>query len=134
MRLHRRQQTYAGDLAQYVDVSNKQFNPAQPNQAWLAEITCLRTRSRWLDLAVVLDLFARKVVGWTMAPDVQATLVCKGLQSATVQRQPASGLIVHWDRGSQYASALDQALLTEHALVGSMSRKCYCWRAVVVAL
>ena len=71
----------------------------------MADITCIRTRSGWLYLAVVLDLFARKVEGWAMAPDMQATLVCKALQLAIMQRQPAAELIVHSDRGSQYASA-----------------------------
>ena len=76
---------------------------------------------------MVLDLFARKVVGWAMAPDMQAGLVCRALQLAIVQRRPAPGLIVHSDRGSQYASALHQKLLTQHGLVGSMSRKGNCW-------
>ena len=80
---------------------NRQFNPTRPNQAWVADITYVRTRSGWLYLAVVLDLFARKVVGWAMAPDMQAALVCRALQLAIVQRHPAPGLIVHSDRGSQ---------------------------------
>ena len=109
------------------NVLNRQFNPAAPNQAWLADITYIRTRSGWLYLAVVLDLFARKVVGWAMAPDMQAKLVCRALQLAIVQRQPAAGLIVHSDRGSQYASAAHQKLLSNHGLVGSMSRKGNCW-------
>ena len=109
------------------NVLDRQFNPTQPNQAWVADITYIRTRIGWLYLAVVLDLFARKVVGWAMAPDMQAGLVCRALQLALVQRQPAPGLIVHTDRGSQYASALHQALLTKHGLVGSMSRKGNCW-------
>ena len=85
---------------------------------------------------MVLDLFTRKVVGWAMAPDMQSTLVCRALQLAIVQRQPDAGLIVprvaNSDRGSQYASAAHQALLVKHGLVGSMSRKGNCWRAVVV--
>ena len=80
---------------------NREFNPTQPNQAWVADITYIRTRCGWLYLAVVLDLFARKVMGWAMAPDIQATLVCKALQLAIAQRQPPVGLIVHSDRGSQ---------------------------------
>ena len=83
------------------NVLDRQFNPTRPNQAWVADITYIRTRSSWLYLAVVLDLFARKVVGWAMAPDMQATLVCRALQLAIAQRQPAPGLIVHSDRGSQ---------------------------------
>ena len=86
------------------NVLNRQFSPTRPNQAWVADIIYIRTRSGWLYLAVVLDLFARKVVGWAMAPSMQAGLVCKALQLALVQRKPATGLIVHSDRGSQYAS------------------------------
>ena len=111
---------------------DRQFNPTQPSQAWVADITYIRTRSGWLCLTVVLDLFARKVVGWAMAPDMQARLVCRALQLALVQRRPAPGLIVHTDRGSQYASALHQALLVKHGLVGSMSRKGNCWDNAVM--
>ena len=114
------------------NVLNRQFNPARPNQAWVADITYIRTRSGWLYLAVVLDLFARKVVGWAMAPDMQATLVCRALQLAIAQRRPEPGLIVHSDRGSQYASAAHQALLSKHGLVGSMSRKGNCWDNAVM--
>ena len=114
------------------NVLDRQFNPAQPNQAWVTDITYIRTRSGWLYLAVVLDLFARKVVGWAMAPDMQASLVCRALQLAIVQRQPAAGLIVHSDRGSQYASAAHQGLLVKHGLVGSMSRKGNCWDNAVM--
>lgn len=114
------------------NVLDRPFNPTQPNQAWVTDITYIRTRSGWLYLAVVLDLFARKVVGWAMAPDMQATLVCRALQLAIAQRRPAPGLIVHSDRGSQYASAAHQALLAQHGLVGSMSRKGNCWDNAVM--
>lgn len=114
-------------LAISPNVLNRQFNPTQANQAWVADITYIRTRSGWLYLAVVLDLFARKVVGWAMAADMQAGLVCRALQLAIAQRQPAPGLIVHTDRGSQYASAAHQALLSKHGLISSMSRKGNCW-------
>ena len=114
------------------NVLDRQFNPTRPNQAWVADITYIRTRSGWLYLAVVLDLFARKVVGWAMAADMQAGLVCRALQLAIVQRQPQPGLIVHSDRGSQYASAAHQALLAKHGLIGSMSRKGNCWDNAVM--
>ena len=114
------------------NVLDRKFNPTRPNQAWVADITYIRTRSGWLYLAVALDLFARKVVGWAMAPDMQAGLVCRALQLAIVQRQPAAGLIVHSDRGSQYASATYQALLAKYGLVGSMSRKGNCWDNAVM--
>ena len=111
----------------WPNVLDRQFNPTRSNQAWVADISYIRTRSGWLYLAVVLDLFARKVVGWAMAPHMQATLVCQALQLAIAQRQPAPGLIVHSDRGSQYASDSHRALLTKHGLVGSMSRKGNCY-------
>ena len=111
----------------WPNVLDRQFNPTQSNQAWVADITYIRTRSGWLYLAVVLDLFGRKVVGWAMAAHMQATLVCQALQLAIAQRQPAAGLIVHSDRGSQYASDSHRALLTNHGLVGSMSRKGNCY-------
>jgi putative transposase len=110
-----------------ANVLDRQFNPKGPNQAWVADITYIRTSSGWLYLAVVLDLYARKVVGWAMASDMQAALVCQALQLAIMQRQPPPGLIVHTDRGSQYANAMHQALLTKHGLIGSMSRKGNCW-------
>ena len=114
------------------NVLDRQFNPTRPDQAWVADITYIRTRSGWLYLAVVLDLFARKVVGWAMAPDMQAGLVCRALQLAVMQRQPPPGLIVHSDRGSQYASAAHQALLARYSLVSSMSRKGNCWDNAVM--
>ena len=114
-------------LAIWPNVLDRQFNPTRPNRVWVADITYIRTRSGWLYLAVVLDLFARKVVGWAMAPHMQATLVCQALQLAIAQRRAAPGLIVHSDRGSQYASDAHRALLVKHRLVASMSRKGNCW-------
>ncbi len=105
----------------------RQFNPVRPNAAFVTDITYIRTGTGWLYLAIVLDLYSRKVVGWAMAPSMPAQLVCTALQMAIQQRQPARGLIVHSDRGSQYASALYQALLAEHGFVCSMSRKGNCW-------
>ncbi len=110
----------------------RRFEPPRPNQAWVCDITYIRTRSGWLYLAAVLDLYSRKIVGWAMAPDMPAELVCAALQMAIAQRSPSPGLIVHSDRGSQYASAAHQALLTKHGLVGSMSRKGNCWDNAVM--
>ena len=75
----------------------------------------------------MLDLHSRKIVGWAMAPEMPATLVCAALQMALAQRNPCAGLIVHSDRGTQYASHAHQALLKNHGLVSSMSRKGNCW-------
>jgi len=75
----------------------------------------------------VLDLHSRKIVGWAMAPEMPATLVCTALQMAIVQRNPAAGLVVHSDRETQYARAQHQRLLKKFGLVASMSRKGNCW-------
>ena len=119
-------------LAVSPNVLNRQFEQALPNQVWVADITYIRTRSGWLYLAAVLDLHSRKIVGWAMSPAMPAGLVCAALQMAIVQRNPARGLIVHSDRGTQYASAEHQALLAKHGLVGSMSRKGNCWDNAVM--
>lgn len=114
------------------NVLDRQFDVAGPNQAWVCDITYIRTRRGWLYLAAVMDLYARKIVGWAMAPDMPAQLVCAALQMAIAARNPPPGLIVHSDRGSQYASALHQAVLVKHQLVGSMSRKGNCWDNAVM--
>ena len=114
------------------NVLNRHFNPTAADQAWVSDITYIRTRSGWLYLAAVLDLYSRKIVGWAMAPTMPAELVCTALQLAISQRNPAAGLIVHSDRGSQYASQEHQQLLQRHQLVGSMSRKGNCWDNAVM--
>ena len=86
-----------------------------------------RERSGWLYLAVVLDLFSRRVVGWAMGARMTATLVCDALTMALWRRRLPKGVIVHSDRGSQYCSGAYQALLAEHPLVCSMSRKGDCY-------
>ena len=83
------------------NVLARQFNPAAPNKAYVSDITYIRTGAGWLYLAVVIDLFSRKVVGWAMAPSMPAKLVCDALHMALQQRRPAAGLVVHSDRGSQ---------------------------------
>ena len=115
-----------------TNVLARQFNPEAPNRAWVCDITYVRTRSGWLYLAVVLDLFSRRVVGWAMAPSMPAQLVCAALGMAIASRQPIPGLLVHSDRGSQYASQEHTALLSRHGLVCSMSRKGNCWDNAVM--
>jgi transposase InsO family protein len=110
-----------------ANVLNRQFRPAQLNQAWVSDITYVRTGEGWLYLAVVLDLYSRKVVGWAMAAAMPASLVASALKMAIQQRNSMPGLIVHSDRGSQYASEEYQGLLARHGLVCSMSRLGDCW-------
>lgn len=106
---------------------NRQFDVAAPNQIYVGDITYIWTREGWLYLAVVIDLFSRKVVGWSMSSRMKAKLVCDALRMAVWQRQPQPGLIVHSDRGSQYASKQYRQLLKIHGFIGSMSRVGNCW-------
>lgn len=115
-----------------ANVLERQFHPAAPNRAWVSDMTYIRTRSGWLYLAVVLDLYSRKIVGWAMAPSMPAQLVCQALNMAIVSRRPAPGLIVHSDRGSQYASREHADVLARHGLIASMSRKGNCWDNAVM--
>ena len=110
----------------------RRFKPARPNEAWVSDMTYIRTRSGWLYLAVVLDLFSRKIVGWAMEPSMPGDLVCAALNLAIASRTPAAGLLVHSDRGSQYASQAHTALLARLGLVCSMSRKGNCWDNAVM--
>ena len=105
----------------------RDFTPSGPNQVWTADITYLWTDEGWLYLAIVLDLFNREVVGWSLKPRLTADLVTDALTMAWFRRKPAPGLIHHSDRGSQYASHCFQDKLTEYGMVCSMSRKGNCW-------
>lgn len=115
------------DLPVAGNILARQFNPVAPNKAYVSDITYVRTGAGWLYLATVLDLFSRKVVGWAMAPGMPADLVCEALTMAVRHRNPQPGLIVHSDRGSQYASGQYQALLAKQGFICSMSRKGNCW-------
>jgi putative transposase len=106
---------------------NRQFKVESPNRAYVSDITYVWTQEGWLYLAVVLDLYSRKVVGWSMSSRMKADLVCDALRMAIWQRKPEPGLIVHSDRGVQYASKPYAQLLTQHGCKGSMSRKGNCW-------
>jgi len=114
------------------NVLNRQFTPGAPNRAWVCNITYVRTDTGWLYLAAVPDLYSRKIVGWASAQSMPADLVCTALQRAIAQRCPPPGLIVHSDRGSQYASEQYQQLLTRYGLTASMSRKGNCWDNAVM--
>lgn len=111
----------------YDNVLDRNFQADQPNQAYVGDITYIWTQEGWLYLAVVIDLYSRKVVGWSMDKRMVAGLVCNALTMAIWQRQPKAGLLVHSDRGSQYASHVYRRLLEKHRYVGSMSRKGNCW-------
>lgn len=105
----------------------RDFTPEEINQAWTSDITYIWTSEGWLYLAVILDLFSRQVIGWAMDKRMTETLVMNALNMALFRRKISSGLLLHSDRGSQYAAAAFQALLKQHQIVGSMSRKGNCW-------
>ncbi len=111
---------------------NRSFNVAFPNMSWAADITYIWTREGWLYLAVILDLFSRRIVGWSMKKRIEKHLVIDALLMALGQRKPARGILHHSDRGSQYASKEYQALLREAGISSSMSRKANCWDNAVV--
>jgi putative transposase len=106
---------------------DRNFAPAAPNQAWSSDITYVWTDEGWLYLAVVLDLFNREVVGWSIKSRMTADIVTDALTMAWFRRRPAPGLIHHSDRGSQYASHAHCDKLTEYGMRCSMSRKANCW-------
>ena len=114
------------------NVLKRRFDDWQPNQAWVADVTYIHTRQGWLYLAVVLDLATRKIVGWSMSKRMKAALVCDALTMAYQQRHPDAGLIMHTDRGSQYASKQYRRLLKAYVMIASMSRKANCWDNSVV--
>ena len=105
----------------------RNFTPDAPNQVWTSDITYLWTAEGWLYLAIVIDLFNREVVGWSLKPRMTADIVTDALAMAWFRRKPAAGLIHHSDRGSQYASHVFQARLAEYGMRCSMSRKGDCW-------
>jgi putative transposase len=105
----------------------RQFDVTQPNCYWVGDITYIPTQEGWLYLATVIDLYSRQVIGWSMDSRMQATLVNDAMLMALWKRKPPKGLIWHTDRGSQYASDAHRAILKEHHVTQSMSRKGNCW-------
>jgi len=97
------------------------------NQVWVSDATGVLTAQGWLYLVAVLDVFSRRVIGWAMSPILDAPLVSAALRMALAQRRPAQSLILHSDRGSQFASAAYRQLLAGHGLVASMSRPGNCY-------
>jgi putative transposase len=106
---------------------DRNFQPQAPNRVWAADITYVWTDEGWLYLAVVLDLFNREIVGWSIKPRMTADIVLDALTMAWFRRKPLPGLMHHSDRGSQYASQVFQEKLAGYGMVCSMSRKGNCW-------
>jgi len=109
------------------NVLNRNFSPTAANQVWGTDISFLWSQQGWIYLAVVIDLYSRRVIGWSIDRHMKKALVIRALMMAINLRKPPAGLIHHSDRGSQYASHAYQALLKQHGMIGSMSRKGNCW-------
>jgi len=109
------------------NILNRDFNSEVPDTKYVGDITYIHTAEGWLYLATVIDLYSRKIVGWSMDDNMRVSLVNDALKMAIKRRNPPEGLIWHTDRGSQYASHSHRDLLQEHSIIQSMSRKGNCW-------
>lgn len=109
------------------NVLDRRFDGWATNQAWVADITYISTGEGWLYLACVLDLGSRRIVGWSMNERMKATWVCDALTMAYWRRKPDAGLLMHSDRGVQYASDAHRKLIKQYRMIQSMSRKANCW-------
>jgi putative transposase len=119
-------------LPVYENKLNRAFDTKAPNTAWAADLTYIWTREGWLYVAVVLDLFSRRVIGWSMQERRGKALVANALSMALGQRKPVDKVLHHSDRGSQYASKEYQEILKGAGITCSMSRKGNCWDNGVV--
>lgn len=111
---------------------NRQFQPVAPNQVWAGDITYLRTTRGWLYLAIVVDLYARRIVGWAFSSQADTDLAIRALELAVSMRRPGKGLMFHSDQGCQYSSERFVATLQRLGMVQSMSRRGNCWDNAVV--
>ncbi len=109
------------------DLLQRDFTTDQPNKAWVADITYVRTNQGWLYVAAVLDLFSRRIVGWAMAPTLSQDLALGALRMALQTRRPLPGLIHHSDRGSQYTSQTYQLLLKAYQVQPSFGKVGSCY-------
>jgi transposase InsO family protein len=108
------------------NILNRDFSAEKPNLKWVSDITYIRTKEGWLYLAVILDLFSRKVVGWSMDTELATPFVSRAFEMAIQLRQPETGLLFHSDRGCQYTSAAFRELLQQQGVIQSMSRRGEC--------
>lgn len=120
------------ELPVYENILNRSFDVVTPNTAWASDLTYIWTTEGWLYLAVVMDLFSRKVIGWSMRETMERKLVMDALSMALGQRKVAGEMLHHSDRGSQYASEDYQDMLHKAGITCSMSRKGNCWDNAVV--
>lgn len=125
-RRHKRTYEYRDVIAPVDNILDRQFYVNEPNQKWVQDITFIETRQGWLYLAIVLDLFSRAIVGWSMSNNINGKLVLDALDMAIAQRNPEGNVLVHSDQGSQYTALKYRDKLKEHAMICSMSRKGEC--------
>jgi len=111
---------------------NRNFSVNRPNQSWVADVTHFYTQEGWLYLSTIMDLYSCKIVGWSMKNQITQDLVIEALNMAIKQRKSSRGLLLHSDRGSQYASDYYQVLLAKNSILCSMSRKGNCWDNTVM--
>jgi len=111
---------------------NQNFNPVAPNQVWAGDITYLKTGEGWMYLAIVMDLFSRRIVGWAISKRMTTDLICKAMIMAYNLRQPPKGLVFHSDRGSQYTSKRYRKLLGDYGVRASMGDVGTCYDNAVV--
>jgi len=124
---YKRRHIKGGSTSRIADNKLKrQFNPPEPNQIWVSDITYIRTHEGFLYLATVMDLLSRRIVGWSMDKNMDKQLVINALLMAVYQRQPKTEVMVHSDQGSQYGSSDYLAFMKAHNLVPSMSRQGNC--------
>lgn len=115
------------NLPTYKNVLARDFEAQKVNQKWAGDITYISTKEGWLYLAVIIDLYSRAIIGWSMSTCLKKDLVCNALTMALFRRKFPKDVIVHSDRGSQYCSHEYRLLIRRHNLIGSMSRKGNCW-------
>jgi len=131
-RRYRRTTDSHHDRAVADNVLNRSFTVDRPDLAWVTDLTYIWTWEGWVYLAVVVDLFSRRIVGWSMAEHMRTELVLDALTMALGHRGPEGALVHHSDRGSQYASDAYRKALRDHGITCSMSRKGDCWDNAVV--
>ena len=106
---------------------NREFNPDNPNEVWVTDITYIHTSSGWMYLCVFMDLFSRLIVGWSVADHMRTELVIEALDKACKNRKPGEGLMIHSDRGTQFGSKEYTCYLSDNGFRQSMSRRGNCW-------
>ncbi len=114
------------------NILNRDFDAKAPNEKWVADVTYVPTREGWVFLATVLDLYSRKIVGWSMGSRLTSDLAQRALRNAILTRRPTPGLIVHSDQGREYYAGEYQQLLASHGLICSMSRRGDCYDNAVM--